>query len=112
MKIAVPVVNGRLSPHFGHCNEFAFVDCDPGTGKIESMEMVPVPDHQPGLLPRWLAERNAEVIIAGGMGARAKGLFQQQNIKVVIGAPSEDPESIVGKYLSGELKTGDNICDH
>ena len=74
--------------------------------------MIDSPPHQPGLLPSWLHERGAGIIIAGGMGARAQELFAQKNIKVVIGAPSETPEQIVKAFLGGSLETGVNICDH
>ena len=112
MKIAIPVAAGRLSMHFGHCEEFAIFEVDPKGKKILKRETIAAPDHQPGLLPRWLHEKGAEVIIAGGMGQRAQGLFMQNQIRVVIGARGETPEDIVNSYLSGDLVTGDNICDH
>ena len=34
MKYAVPLVGGKLSEHFSHCEEFAFFDIDETTGKI------------------------------------------------------------------------------
>jgi len=33
-------------------------------------------------------------------------------VKVIVGAPSSDPESVVMDYLSGNLVTGANVCDH
>ena len=112
MRIALPLANGRLAMHFGHCEEFAFVDADTETKSITGQTTEPAPDHQPGLLPQWLAEHGANVIIAGGMGSRAQNLFAQQNIQVVIGAPSLDADALVRQYLDGVLATGDNICDH
>lgn len=112
MRIAIPIVQEKLSPHFGHCEAFALFDADPDTGSILDHRTVPAPDHQPGLLPRWLAEQGAEMIIAGGMGGRAQDLFSQQGIRVVVGAPREDPALIVERYLAGTLETGGNICDH
>jgi len=112
MKIAVPVAAGRLSMHFGHCEEFVLVDVDPGEKKILNTESVEAPDHEPGLLPRWLHERGANLIIAGGMGQRAQDLFAQQDIQVIVGAPSDEPAALVNAYLSGDLKIGDNVCDH
>ena len=64
------------------------------------------------MLPSWLAEKGANIIITGGMGRRAQDLFSQHGIEVVIGAPSGKPEDIVSGYLNGILQTGDNICDH
>ncbi|HUU43246.1 MAG TPA: iron-sulfur cluster carrier protein MrpORP, partial [Planctomycetota bacterium] len=75
MRIAIPMADGRLAMHFGHCQEFALVDVDVEKGSITGQTAEAAPDHQPGLLPKWLAERGAEVIIAGGMGRRAQDLF-------------------------------------
>ncbi len=109
-RIAVPVAEGRLSMHFGHSEKFALVDV--ASGKIVSSEFVDAPPHQPGLLPAWLGERGADLIIAGGMGSRAKSLFEEKGIEVVIGAPCESPERIVEQFLAGKLELGDNTCDH
>ena len=112
MRIAIPVTEGKLSAHFGHCEEFALIDADRESKTITATEMLAAPPHEPGLLPRWLAEKGAEMIIAGGMGGRAQGLFQQQKIAVVVGAPSDTPDAIVNAYLGGALVTGENVCDH
>ncbi len=112
MKIAIPVAGGRLAMHFGHCEQFALVDVDEKAKTIKTKEMLDAPEHEPGLLPRWLAEKGANVIIAGGMGSRAQGLFAENKIKVIVGAPAETPEKVVEAYLAGSLKTGDNVCDH
>ena len=111
MRYAVPVTGGIMSPHFGHCEQFAFFDVDEQKSII-SKEFITSPEHQPGLLPVWLAERGASVVIAGGMGPRAVELLQQRNIGVVLGAVESDPEKAVLSYLSGNLTTADNICDH
>lgn len=112
MKIAIPVVQGNLSAHFGHCEEFALIDVDEKQKKIIQKQSIPSPEHQPGLLPKWLHEKGANVIIAGGMGSRAQGLFAENGIKVVCGALSENPDKIVMDYLNGKLVTGANVCDH
>jgi predicted Fe-Mo cluster-binding NifX family protein len=112
MKIAVPVANGQLSMHFGHCEEFAIMDVDPDRKVLLAKELVKAPPHQPGLLPAWLGEKGVNVVIAGGMGARAQALFAERGISVAIGAPSNSPEELAGSYLHGNLVTGANICDH
>ena len=112
MRIAIPLAEGRLSAHFGHCERFALLEVDPSSKKIIRKDEIPAPDHQPGLLPKWLAERGATVIIAGGMGSRAQQLFAEQGIKVVVGAPAEAPEALVAAYCAGTLTTGENVCDH
>jgi predicted Fe-Mo cluster-binding NifX family protein len=112
MRIAIPLADGKLCMHFGHCERFALIDVDPATRKIAGCEDVQAPPHQPGLLPPWLAERGAKLVIAGGMGQRAIALFNQQGIEVIVGAPSLAPESLVEEYLAGRLQTGQNVCDH
>jgi len=87
MRIAVPLAQGKLSLHFGHCDQFAIFDIDDNLKKIINRKDETPPAHEPGVLPRWLHENNVNVIIAGGMGQRAQQLFTQ-------------------------LETGDNICDH
>ena len=112
MRIAVPVANGKLAQHFGHCEKFALVDVDPVTKAITASTEVEAPEHQPGLLPPWLKERGVNLIIAGGMGSRAHSLFQEASIEVVTGAPSDSAAAIIRQYLDGNLVTGDNACDH
>ena len=112
MRIAIPVAGGKLAMHFGHCEEFVLIDVDQTQKKIVGKEVVQPPPHEPGLLPRWLAERGAKVIIAGGMGQRAQTIFVENGITVVLGASSVSPEQIVSTYLDGTLQTGENFCDH
>ena len=110
MKIAVPCSDGKLSPHFGHCSVFAVADVENGVVNAVS-EHVP-PPHEPGVLPGWLEKLGVEVILAGGMGARAQAIFMEKNIKVITGAPQLPPEEVVSAYLAGSLQTGENLCDH
>ncbi len=112
MKIAIPIAEGKLAMHFGHCAEFAMVEVDAKTKTITGKQSLTPPPHEPGVLPRWLHEQGVHVIIAGGMGSRAQALFVENGIKVMIGAPSESPEVLVAAYLAGTLQTGANVCDH
>jgi len=112
MRIAIPLAQGKISLHFGHCDQFAIFDIDDSTSKVINRKDAAPPDHAPGALPKWLHENNVGVIIAGGMGQRAQQLFAQNDIKVVIGASGQSPEELVSAYLENTLETGDNICDH
>ena len=86
MKFAIPLAEGKLTAHFGHCKEFALIDVE--DNKIKNKQTMLPPPHEPGVLPRWLHNQGTNVIIAGGMGARALDLFAQNGIKVLTGAPS------------------------
>ena len=110
MKFAIPLAEGKLTAHFGHCQEFAFVEVE--DNEIKSKEALVPPPHEPGVLPKWLHDLGTNVIIAGGMGARALDLFAQNNIKVIVGASALAPEELVKQYLDNSLQTGANVCDH
>ncbi|MEN7973762.1 MAG: NifB/NifX family molybdenum-iron cluster-binding protein [Verrucomicrobiota bacterium] len=112
MKIAIPLANGKLSMHFGHCEKFVLVDTDPETKTITGSVELDPPPHEPGVLPHWLAQQGADMIIAGGMGQRAQALFEAQDIAVVVGAPALSPEELAKAHLAGALETGMNTCDH
>ena len=110
MKFAIPLAEGKLTAHFGHCQEFALVEVE--DNQIKSKETLVPPPHEPGVLPKWLHDQGANVIIAGGMGARALDLFSQNDIKVIVGASALAPEELVKQYLDNTLQTGGNVCDH
>lgn len=112
MRFAIPIADNKLTLHFGHSAEFAIVDADEEKKQIQMREDVDAPPHQPGLLPRWLAERGVNVIIAGGIGQRAQALFLEQGIRVLVGAPCDTPEHLIISYLRGALISGTNVCDH
>jgi ATP-binding protein involved in chromosome partitioning len=112
VKYAVPVSGAQVCPHFGHCEQFALIDVDEVKKEILGKKMVSAPEHQPGLLPPWLARQGVNRVIAGGMGAHAQELFRQNNVTVITGAMESDPEKAVLSHLNGVLATGGNVCDH
>ncbi len=112
MRIAIPIAQGQLCQHFGHCDEFAIVDVNSQEKSISGVFTETAPTHAPGVLPQWLGQQRVNVVIAGGMGSRAQALFAQNGIQVLIGATAGTPEEVVNAYLNGTLQTGANICDH
>jgi ATP-binding protein involved in chromosome partitioning len=111
VRIAIPTADGVLCPHFGNCQQFAFVDVDIDKKEIINIEMITPPPHQRGLLPAWINSQGCTLIIAGGMGMRANNMFQQSGIGVIAGAPPEKPEDLVMAYLEGTITGGSNPCD-
>jgi len=108
--IAIPLENGILCSHFGHCQQFAIMETE---GKsIITESLITPPPHEPGLLPGWLAEKGITDVIAGGMGQRAIDLFNQQNINVFVGAPIKSPKDLANDLLNDTLSAGANYCDH
>jgi len=110
VKIAIPLAGGKLSQHFGHCDQFSFFTVE--DQKILGSELLSPPEHVPGSFPKWVKEEGASVVIAGGMGRRAVDLFKEAGVEVVSGALCEDPQEIVEQYLKGELEATGGDCGH
>ena len=70
---------------------------------------MPNPGHRPGFLPNFLADRNAKVIISGGMGGGAVDIFNERGVEVIVGA-SGDAREAAEAYLKGELVSTGSIC--
>lgn len=112
MKIAIPLAEGRLSPHFGHCEHFALIEVDQDSKQVVSQAVSEAPTHEPGALPRWLFENGVQVVLAGGMGRRAQAMLAEGGIDVIVGVPAAAPEQLADDFLNGRLQTGQNLCDH
>jgi predicted Fe-Mo cluster-binding NifX family protein len=109
MKIAISTERGSVSAHFGRCPSYTIVDIQ--DGKVTRRYEIPNPGHSPGFLPGFLAEKGVEVIIAGGMGPRAQGLFAEKNIETIIGVQGP-VEEVIARFLQGQLEAGQDLCDH
>jgi len=112
MRIAIPMSGNCLEQHFGHCEKFVMVDVVPETKEVRAVTEILTPEHQPGLLPPWLRDHGVTLVIAGGMGDRARSLLQEASIEVITGAPSEDSTTLVRRYLDGALTSIEHTCDH
>ncbi|WP_234124119.1 NifB/NifX family molybdenum-iron cluster-binding protein [Clostridium hydrogenum] len=107
MKIAVASEEKYISGHFGHCGGFTIYDVD--GSKILNQSFTPNPGHKPGYLPVFLKELEVNVIIAGGMGETAQKLFEENEIKVVVGIEGLCDDA-VNKYIEGKLQSTGSVC--
>jgi predicted Fe-Mo cluster-binding NifX family protein len=110
MKVAVPMVAGQFSDHFGGAESFGLFEVDEPGRSILSMAVLEAPPHERGAFPRWLREQGAGVILAGGMGPRAAQMFEMCGIRVVAGVAARDPESAVREFLAGSLSISSPLC--
>lgn len=110
MKIAIPTAEGKLCSHFGHCESFTFVDVNPDTKEILHIENKIPEEGISCQSASWISEQGANIVLAGGMGARPLGIFNQNGVKVIAGCPELGIEDIVNSYLNSTLETGENSC--
>jgi predicted Fe-Mo cluster-binding NifX family protein len=109
MKVAIATEQGYVSAHFGRCPTYTLFEVV--DGKAQAREEIDNPGHQPGFLPRYLSEKGVNVIIAGGMGPRAQGLFTQSGISTVLGVQGS-VDDVITQFVNQELEAGEDLCDH
>jgi predicted Fe-Mo cluster-binding NifX family protein len=78
--------------------------------KVLHRNLEPAPDHAPGLLPAWLAEHRVEIVIAAGLGARARDLLAGNSVEVLTGVSAVDPEVLVSDFVNGRLECRKYNC--
>ncbi|MDD3407180.1 MAG: NifB/NifX family molybdenum-iron cluster-binding protein [Methanomicrobium sp.] len=109
MKVAVAKEGSIVAEHFGHCHEYALFTVE--DGKITEEKTLTAPEHAPGVIPKFLNENGANVVLAGGMGQGAINFFNEFGIDVYIGVCGSI-EDAMKKFLDGSLVSGQNVCDH
>ena len=113
MIVAVPTRDGRFCAHFGGDETFTLFTVDEATGSIVARHNGAPPEHGRGVFPVFLRQQGVQVVLAGGMGQRASGIFAQHGIDVVLGVDGDDPESMVRQYVAGTLASTGELChDH
>ena len=107
MRIAISTDGDFVSAHFGRCPHFTIVDIE--NGELTNKEVVPNPGHQPGFIPQFLHEKGVGCIIAGGMGMRATGFFDEFGIKAIVGV-SGKIDDVIEQIKNNTLQGGESLC--
>jgi len=116
MRIAVATDDGKgldalISQHFGRCPYYTLVEVE--AGEIKEVNVVDNPFYgrheEPGQVPEFIHSQRAQVIIAGGMGPRAIGFFNQFGIETVTGTSGKVSDAL-NSYLGGRL-SGSEPCN-
>ena len=108
MKIAISTDSSRVSEHFGRCPEFTIVDIK--DDKVINKEVIQNPGHRTGFIPKFLKDRDVDCVIAGGAGFKAKELFNQFDMELIIGV-SGTADSVIEDFIKGNLEQGGNFCN-
>jgi predicted Fe-Mo cluster-binding NifX family protein len=107
MKIAISTDGQYVSQHFGRCPEFTILEIK--DGKLINKKTISNPGHHPGYLPQYLREYGVSSIVSGGMGMRARELFEQAKIDAVLGVEGKI-DQVISKIIDGSLEGGESIC--
>lgn len=110
---SIPNLGKRVSEHFGRCSSFFIYRLDDQNNIVKEEDQ---PNKLGGMhtgacqLPPYVKQFNVDVIIAGGMGAKAIAQFNNFGIEVVT-APGFVPNEALQLYLDGKIK-GYDTCSH
>ena len=116
MRIAISLetndgLDSVVSHHFGRCPHFALVDMD--GAEVQAVKVIDNPffaSHQPGQVPGFIHEQEADVMLSGGMGWRAIQFFEQFGIKAATGATGT-VRATLENYLDGKLSDASPCSD-
>ena len=108
MRVAISTDGEFVSAHFGRCPSFTIVDIIKD-GNVVIKDVIDNPGHQPGFIPQFLHQKGVNCIVAGGMGMRAQGLFDEFGIQVIVGVSGKVDE-VVKKLKEGTLEGGESLC--
>jgi predicted Fe-Mo cluster-binding NifX family protein len=110
-KAAIALDGNVVSEHFGKVREFLFLTFE--NGREISREVLPAPtaDHAPGVFPNWVKSMGADMVMAGGMGVKAKQFFETLGVQVLT-VPPMDVEEGVKALLLGTVRTVETDCGH
>lgn len=108
MRVAISTDGEFVSAHFGRCPSFTIVDIIKD-GHVLIKDVIDNPGHQPGFIPQFLHEKGVNCIVAGGMGMRAQGFFDEFGIQAIVGISGKVDE-VIEKLKKGTLKGGESLC--
>jgi predicted Fe-Mo cluster-binding NifX family protein len=107
MRIAISTDGEYVSGHFGRCPSFTIVEIE--KGEIKSKQIIDNPGHHPGFIPEFLHGKGVDCIVAGGIGKKASGFFNQYGVEIIAGVIGTVEETLE-KLKKGTLKGEKSLC--
>ena len=101
MKIAVTYGNGTVFQHFGHTPAFKIYEIQ--NDRVAAGAVAETNGTGHGALAGFLAERDVDTLICGGIGGGARNALAKAGI-TVYGGVSGDADDAVTALLAGELR--------
>lgn len=106
-RIAVPLVNGKLSEFFGNCNHYEIFEVE--GEHIINRKVIAPPNKKITMLPLWASSQGITDVITYKVDVRIMELFANHKINLYVGIGSNLPEEIIQDYINGTLKSDEKI---
>lgn len=111
MKLALPFEQGRVNQHFGRSKEFVVVEVEGQTIKGKKTVSAVNLMHNHGGLAGLMLNEGVDVVITGGIGAKALQALEEAGLKVLTGADGTIDE-VVNRFVNGALDENRGACCH
>jgi len=106
-KIAIPVLDNKLSPYFASSLLFEIFHVEDQT--IVKEYLITASSQESESLPLWLLKNDVTDVITREIEQKEINLFNQHKINVFVGVKHENPKDLVQGYIDGTLETHDNL---
>ena len=106
-RVAIPIVNERLSEFFGECNHYEIFEIDKNVSNKKTAHIplgIALPD-----LPVWLENQGITDVIAYKVNREIITLFASKKVNLFVGIPIDSPENLIEDYLNGTLESDKKI---
>ncbi|NQU88595.1 MAG: hypothetical protein HQ541_22850 [Mariniphaga sp.] len=106
-KIAIPVIEGKLSQYFGQCSHYLIYEIE-GDEIVKTELEIPV-SYDLSEIPEWAAKQGITDIITYKIDQQIISKFINNKINLFIGVPFDTPQNLIDDYLNGRLISDEKI---
>lgn len=108
-RVAIPIINERLSEFFGECNHYEIFEIEKSISKRKTAQMpsgIAAKD-----LPLWLEKQGITDVIAYKVNREIITLFASKKVNLFVGIRIDSPEKLIDDYLNGKLESDKRIIE-
>ncbi|MCF8298000.1 MAG: hypothetical protein K9J13_10685 [Saprospiraceae bacterium] len=106
-RVAIPIVNNKLSESFGQCSHYEIFEIDDADVKSYAIEIPQINDI--AQLPEWASKQGITDIIAYEIDKSIINLFVKFKINLFVGIAIKSTALLIEDYIKGSLKSDDKI---
>lgn len=100
-RVAIPVLDGKLSEDFGACTHVEVFDLE--RQAVRKHQILTPPCRESSLLLAWIAGQGITDVIANHVDPEIAALFSMEKISLFVGVAPRSPDLLVADYLNGTL---------
>ena len=106
-KIAIPIIDNKLSPYFASSLLFKIFHVEDQT--IVKEYLISASSQQLESLAVWLVKNDITDLITREIEHEEIDFLNQHKINVFVGVKLKNPKDLVQEYIDGTLETHDNL---